>query len=111
MKLRPLPSGGDGVAECLKMRRVKSYRLSLANYTTKLLPFEVFISSELENPEKTFLLLFQRPASGLARKRRDNIVGLSLNYLSQALCTFCIAGFLKKQAADVKVILGALVTS
>lgn len=41
-----------------------------------------------------------------------NFVGFSLNYLSQALCTFAIIGFIKKTMPGVKVILGgSLVTS
>jgi len=48
----------------------------------------------------------------LLEKSGTNTVGLSLNYLSQALCTFAMAGFLKKQSANLKVILGGgLVTS
>lgn len=39
-------------------------------------------------------------------------VGLSLNYLSQALCTFAMAGFIRRQAPGVKIVLGGgLVTS
>lgn len=40
------------------------------------------------------------------------IVGLSLNYLSQALCTFAMAGCIRRQAPGVKIVLGGgLVTS
>jgi len=34
------------------------------------------------------------------------VVGFSLNYLSQALCTFSMIGFLKKNYSGVKIILG-----
>lgn len=42
----------------------------------------------------------------------DGTVGFSLNYLSQALTTFAMAGFLRKRYPDIKIILGGgLVTS
>ena len=41
-----------------------------------------------------------------------DMVGFSLNYLSQALCTFAMIGFLKKQFPKLKIVLGGgLVTS
>jgi len=40
------------------------------------------------------------------------VVGLSLNYLSQALCTFAILGFIRRQAPATMIVLGGgLVTS
>lgn len=39
-------------------------------------------------------------------KKAMPIVGFSLNYLSQALCTFSMIGFLKRQYPGVKIILG-----
>jgi hypothetical protein len=40
------------------------------------------------------------------------IVGLSLNYLSQALCTFAMAGFIRRHAPQTTIVLGGgLVTS
>lgn len=42
----------------------------------------------------------------------SKFVGFSLNYLSQALCTFAMIGFIKKTMPGVKVVLGgSLVTS
>lgn len=95
--------------------RSKGVRLSLANYTDqKLSPLR---STDLirawENPEENlFYSYFRERISALLEKNEANIVGLSLNYLSQALCTFAMAGFLKRQSAKLKVILGGgLVTS
>jgi len=56
----------------------------------------------------------QNPFSGYFIKRLDRIVqesghrtiGFSLNYLSQALCTFAMAGFLKQKYPFLKVVLG-----
>jgi hypothetical protein len=66
-----------------------------------------------ELPEKN-------PFSGYFMKRLDEImregeyraIGFSLNYLSQALCTFSMAGYVKRNYPFLKVILGGgLVTS
>ncbi len=95
--------------------RSKGIRLSLANYTDqKLSPLR---SADLirawKNPgENLFYPYFKERLLSLLEKNETNGVGLSLNYLSQALCTFAMAGFLKKQSANLKVILGGgLVTS
>jgi radical SAM superfamily enzyme YgiQ (UPF0313 family) len=95
--------------------RSKGIRLSLANYTDqKLSPLR---SADLirawGNPEENlFYPYFRERLLSLLEKNETNGVGLSLNYLSQALCTFAMAGFLKKQSANLKVILGGgLVTS
>ncbi len=39
-------------------------------------------------------------------KNTEQLVGFSLNYLSQALCTFSMIGFLKKEFPSVKTVLG-----
>ena len=39
-------------------------------------------------------------------KTSHQLVGFSLNYLSQALCTFSMIGFLKKEFPSVKIVLG-----
>jgi radical SAM superfamily enzyme YgiQ (UPF0313 family) len=95
--------------------RSKGIRLSLANYADqKLSPLR---SADLirawENPEENlFYPYFSGRLLDLLEKNETKVVGLSLNYLSQALCTFAMAGFLKKQTAGLTVILGGgLVTS
>jgi radical SAM superfamily enzyme YgiQ (UPF0313 family) len=93
----------------------KGIRLSLANYADQ--KFSPLRSADLirawKNPEENlFYPYFSKRLLGLLEKSETNIVGLSLNYLSQALCTFAMAGFLKSQSANLKVILGGgLVTS
>jgi radical SAM superfamily enzyme YgiQ (UPF0313 family) len=95
--------------------RSKGVRLSLANYLDQeLSPLR---SADLirawKNPEENlFYPYFRERLLSLLERDETNGVGLSLNYLSQALCTFAMAGFLKKQSANLKVILGGgLVTS
>ena len=95
--------------------RSKGIRLSLANYTDqKRSPLR---SADLirawRNPEENlFYPYFSERLLSLLEKNKTKVVGLSLNYLSQALCAFAVAGFLKQQSANLKVILGGgLVTS
>ena len=95
--------------------RPKGVRLSLSNYSDQeLSPLR---SADLieawKNPEKKlFYPYFSERLSGLLEGNEPGVVGLSVNYLSQALCAFAMAGFLKKHSADLKIILGGgLVTS
>jgi len=64
-----------------------------------------------EHPERTpFHPWFSRRLPELLIGVR--VVGLSLNYLSQALCTFAMAGFIRRHAPQVTIVLGGgLVTS
>ena len=90
-------------------------RLSLSNYEDeRLSPLKsgdlIRAAEEMEkNP--FFPWLRDRLEMLLAKSERP-IVGFSLNYLSQALCTFAMAGFLKKRSPSLKIILGGgLITS
>lgn len=48
----------------------------------------------------------------LAEKMGAHVIGFSLNYLSQALCTFAMIGFIRKAMPGIKIVLGgSLVTS
>jgi radical SAM superfamily enzyme YgiQ (UPF0313 family) len=54
----------------------------------------------------------EKNRDGEVEKTPHRMVGFSLNYLSQALCTFAMIGFLKREFPGVRVILGGgLVTS
>ena len=66
-----------------------------------------------ENPElNPFYPYFKERLSGLVQKNNPSAIGFSLNYLSQALCAFAMAGFLKKEFPALKIVLGGgLVTS
>jgi len=59
-----------------------------------------------------FYPYFHSRLSGLIEETSPAVVGLSLNYLSQALATFSMAGFIRRTYPAVRVILGgSLVTS
>jgi radical SAM superfamily enzyme YgiQ (UPF0313 family) len=90
-------------------------RLSLANYQhEELSPAR---STDLvraaENPENNpFYSYFRNRLMELLKSEQPPVIGFSLNYLSQALCTFAMIGFLRRQCPKVKLILGGgLVTS
>lgn len=89
--------------------------VTLANYLDeRLSPVR---SSDLiraaEHPEQNpFFDYFSHRLDGLLEDRQPSLVGLSLNYLSQALCALAMAGYLRKKAPGLRIILGGgLVTS
>jgi radical SAM superfamily enzyme YgiQ (UPF0313 family) len=65
-----------------------------------------------EHPERSlFHLYFSRRLFEVAEKDRT-IIGISLNYLSQALCAFALIGFIRRAFPGTRIILGGgLVTS
>ena len=92
-----------------------STEVSLANFQNRdLSPVK---SSDLirafETPEKnTFYPYFEKRLSAAMEKAPPRVVGLSLNFLSQALCTFTIIGVLRRLDPTVTIILGGgLITS
>jgi radical SAM superfamily enzyme YgiQ (UPF0313 family) len=95
--------------------RSSRIRLGLANYQhEELSPAR---STDLvraaENPEDNpFYPYFRKRLMELLKSEQPSIVGFSLNYLSQALCTFAMIGFLKRECPGIKLVLGGgLVTS
>ena len=95
--------------------RAIGVHLGLADYEDKdISPVK---SSDLmrcaERPEKNpFYSYFHRRLPELLETEGTNIVGFSLNYLSQALCTFAMIGSLRKECPGLKIVLGGgLVTS
>lgn len=90
-------------------------RLSLANYEHEVL--SPVRSKDLiraaENPEDNpFYPYFKKRLGELLARESPTTIGLSLNYLTQALCTFAIIGFLKREWPEITLILGGgLVTS
>lgn len=89
--------------------------VGLANYGHKgLSPLK---SSDLlnaaEQPElNPFYPYFRTRLEGLFREKEPSVAGISLNYLSQALCAFAMTGFIKREFPGVRIILGGgLVTS
>jgi len=90
-------------------------RLSLANYQhQKLSPVK---SGDLlraaETPaENPFYPYFSQRLTALLTNRPVRVIGFSLNFLSQALCTFAMLGFLRQNFPDVTLIAGGgLITS
>ena len=95
--------------------RPSRVRLGLANYQhEELSPAR---SADLiraaENPEDNpFYPYFGKRLTELLKSEQPSVIGFSLNYLSQALCTFAMVGFLRQECPGVKLILGGgLVTS
>ncbi len=66
-----------------------------------------------EDPERNvFYPYFEKRLVALMAEKRPAVAGFSLNYLSQALCTFAMAGFIRRIFPGVKIVLGGgLVTS
>jgi radical SAM superfamily enzyme YgiQ (UPF0313 family) len=90
-------------------------RLSLSNYQhQELSPVR---SADLllaaEKPEQNpFYPYFKRRLPDLLLKGQPSIVGFSLNFLNQALCTFAMIGFLRKECPGLTLVLGGgLMTS
>ena len=55
-----------------------------------------------ERPEKNpFYPYFHRRLPGLLERQGSSLVGLSVNYLSQALTAFAMIGFLRRECAGV----------
>ncbi len=92
-----------------------SIQLSLTNYQDMKL--SALRSSDLlrasRHPENNpFYLYFKRRLEALFDKEQPRVVGFSMNYLSQALCTFAMLGFIRRQWPDLTLVLGGgLITS
>ncbi|RJQ17933.1 MAG: radical SAM protein [Nitrospiraceae bacterium] len=66
-----------------------------------------------ENPEfNPFYPYFRKRLLALVQRENPSVVGFSLNYLSQALCTFAMLGLLRKEFPGITIVVGGgLVTS
>ncbi len=66
-----------------------------------------------EKPEMNpFYSFFSERLLSLIQERSLSHIGFSMNYLSQALCTFAMIGFVRQNFPEIKIILGGgLVTS
>jgi uncharacterized protein YbgA (DUF1722 family) len=90
-------------------------RLSLSNYLDRNLSpvrSEDLIKAS-ETPERNpFYRYFKKMLLPALEREHPAIVGFSLNFLSQALCTFAMIGFLRRKYPGIRVFLGGgLVTS
>ncbi len=93
----------------------RSVRLSLANYSdADLSPLRsADLLSAAESPERNpFCAYFRERIEECLNEENPRAVGISLNYLSQALCAFSMVGLLKKEHPRLRLMLGGgLVTS
>jgi hypothetical protein len=66
-----------------------------------------------EDPENNpFYPYFKKRLADYLKSEQPSIIGFSLNYLTQALCTFAMIGFLRREHPKIKLVLGGgLVTS
>lgn len=66
-----------------------------------------------EHPERNpYYPWFSKRLPELLAERPARFIGLSLNYLSQALCAFAMIGYIRKEFPGMKIVLGGgLVTS
>ncbi len=89
--------------------------LTLANYQDPALsPLKsVDLLQTAEAPERNlYFPWFSQRLSELVETENPSLVGISLNYLSQALPAFAMAGFLKKRYPHLPLVMGGgLVTS
>ena len=95
--------------------RLADISLSLSNYTDRRL--SPLRSSDLlqaahEHEKNLLFPWFSKRLADLIAEQRPTTVGISLNYLSQALTSFSLLGFLKAHYPGLTLILGGgLVTS
>jgi Radical SAM superfamily len=90
-------------------------RISLADYIdARLSPVKSqdLLYAARHPAENPFFAYFSRRLPAIMQRDQTTVAGFSLNYLSQALTTFAMIGFLKQEFPDVSIILGgSLVTS
>ncbi len=89
--------------------------LTLANYQERnLSPLNSadLLRAAESSEANIFFPYFSARLPGLIEETRPALIGISLNYLSQAPTTFAMAGFLKKRYPGLPIVLGGgLVTS
>ncbi len=83
--------------------------VTLANYADHR--FSPVRSADLiraaESPEQNpFFDYFSGRLDGLLEDRQASLIGISLNYLSQALSAFAMAGYIRKRVPGLKIIMG-----
>lgn len=106
---------GDLTRVLEKVSVFKGCRVGLADYEDRyrspLKSADLLKAAEAPEDNPFFPYFSERLAKTLAENSPD-IVGFSLNYLSQALSTFAMAGFVRREARRSRLVLGGgLVTS
>lgn len=89
--------------------------VGLANYQHEILSplrSKDLIAAAGQPELNPYFPYFRLRLAGLVLDLEPEFIGFSLNYLSQALCTFAMIGFIRREFPSVKVVLGGgLVTS
>ena len=89
--------------------------LSLANYENPMmspLRSQDLIRAAQRPEEDPFFSFFEKRLRQMLERAQPSVVGFSVNFLSQALSTFAMIGFLKRIFPGVNIVLGGgLVTS
>jgi hypothetical protein len=99
----------------LNMAGGERVRISLADYNdARLSPVKSqdLLYAAQHPAENPFYAYFSRRLLAIIKRDKITVVGFSLNYLSQALTTFAMIGFLKQEFPRITIVLGgSLVTS
>jgi hypothetical protein len=103
------------ITRLLTMAGGERVRISLADYAdTQLSPIKSddLRYSALHPVENPFYEYFSKCLPAIIKRDKTTIAGFSLNYLSQALSTFAMIGFVKQKFPHISIMLGgSLVTS
>ncbi|MFO7840173.1 MAG: B12-binding domain-containing radical SAM protein [Desulfosalsimonadaceae bacterium] len=90
-------------------------RISLSDYTDPLLSpvrSRDLLDASRRFAENPFFPFFQKRLPGLLKESRPRLIGLSINFMSQALCGFAMAGFIRAIRPDIPIVCGGgLITS
>jgi len=100
-----LKNGADSDISRLDMAEFRQMQLS----PTKSRSLIYAAENPAENP---FYNYFKNDLLFRIEKKSPAVIGLSVNFLGQAICSFALAGLLKTKFPDVKIIMGGgLITS
>ena len=98
-----------------KSSDLPSLSISLADFQNSELSLHQsrdLLQAAKDHDQSIFLPLYRKRVNALIREATDSFIGISLNYLSQALPAFELAGYLRKEFPGCKLIVGGgLVTS
>ena len=113
---------GRYIQAVTELNRVLAYRsgphrsrVSLNNFTHETLSpvrSDDLLRAAQSPQDNVFYPCFSKRLADVLTEYAPDVVGFSLNFLSQALTTWAMVGFLKEQAPEVRIVLGGgLVTS
>jgi hypothetical protein len=95
--------------------RVFDAELSLSNYSSSILSpvrSEDLLQAAEKFERNPFYDSFRKKLLVLFLEREPDIVGFSVNFMSQALCAFAMAGFIRKRFSGIRIVFGGgLITS